>query len=128
MCLRCDTETRQELVRFVQSSGAEHIGCWCLSCDNLATRDGRTWVSAESVRKHFGVDDLGFLRVARDLRLDAPRCGRCGDRGAERHHWAPTAIFGEQEANLWPTDFLCRSCHRIWHVAVTPQLVNGGVA
>ena len=46
---------------------------------------------------------------------DAPRCSRCGDRGAELHHWAPKEIFGEDEAELWPKDYLCVTCHRDWH-------------
>jgi hypothetical protein len=37
----------------------------------------------------------------------------------ELHHWAPKALFGD-EAEVWPQDFLCRSCHIRWH-----QTMNG---
>jgi hypothetical protein len=69
-----------------------------------------------------------YARVI-DLRVDdngftiAPPCERCGSQdGSEYHHWAPRAIFGEQEAGLWPGAYLCRRCHMAWHELVTPQL------
>ena len=41
----------------------------------------------------------------------------CGAEGAELHHWAPKEVFG-QEANAWPTAFLCVACHQEWHVGM----------
>lgn len=52
------------------------------------------------------------------------RCAVCGSRGAERHHWAPKAIFGTNECEQWPKDYLCKKCHDKWHKLVTPQLVK----
>lgn len=52
------------------------------------------------------------------------RCVRCGERTAELHHWAPQAIFGKEEADKWPKDYLCKVCHDCWHKLVTPQLVK----
>ena len=49
------------------------------------------------------------------------RCVVCGARGAEMHHWAPRAIFGKDECEQWPKDFLCKSCHDLWHLKVTPS-------
>ena len=28
------------------------------------------------------------------------------------------------DANLWPTDYLCKPCHDLWHKTVTPQLIH----
>lgn len=42
-------------------------------------------------------------------------CDRCGSRGVEVHHTAPREWFGEKEAEEWPTQNLCRPCHRRWH-------------
>ena len=67
--------------------------------------------------------DLSLVRVVE--RMDQPRCAKCGVRGAEEHHWAPQAMFGKDEANRWPKDFLCKPCHDEWHLKVTPQLVTG---
>jgi hypothetical protein len=49
------------------------------------------------------------------------QCEMCGKYGAELHHWAPRHLFGDQ-ANKWPTSYLCQSCHSIWHQAVTPDM------
>ena len=66
---------------------------------------------------------MSLVRVVE--RMVQPRCARCGSRGAEEHHWAPQAIFGKDEANRWPKDFLCKPCHDEWHRLVTPELVTG---
>ena len=50
-------------------------------------------------------------------------CSVCGNLGAENHHWAPVGIFGD-EADKWPTDYLCKTCHDRWHSMVTPSLVG----
>lgn len=43
-------------------------------------------------------------------------CDRCGTEGhRERHHWAPSHIFGWPESDSWPTSLLCPTCHREWH-------------
>lgn len=52
------------------------------------------------------------------------RCVKCGDRNCELHHWAPRAIFGKDECEQWPQDYLCKACHDRWHRLVTPQLVR----
>lgn len=49
-----------------------------------------------------------------------PRCEVCSEAGAEEHHWAPWAIFGDESAR-WPRGFLCQACHARWHQLVTPQ-------
>ena len=50
-------------------------------------------------------------------------CEACGSEGAENHHWAPWALFGN-EANGWPQSYLCSTCHKKWHSIVTPN-ING---
>jgi hypothetical protein len=67
--------------------------------------------------------DLSVVRVVEVM--GGQRCARCGRRGAEEHHWSPRAIFGKDEAETWPKDFLCKACHDEWHLKVTPQLVGG---
>ena len=121
-CQRCNRITRQEVSCRVNANAAEHYGWWCLECNwwTLA-KNGGNWISKETLLAH-GLD-LSALRVAE--RIDQPRCAKCGERGAEEHHWAPQAMFGKDEANRWPKDFLCKSCHDQWHLKVTPQLVTG---
>jgi hypothetical protein len=48
-------------------------------------------------------------------------CEVCGNDGAQNHHWAPYAFFGN-EADNWPQSFLCIDCHSRWHKIVTPHI------
>ena len=48
-------------------------------------------------------------------------CVVCGHDGAQCHHWAPLALFGEDSEN-WPTSYLCQKCHTRWHQVVTPNI------
>lgn len=49
-------------------------------------------------------------------------CEKCHQfQLCEVHHVAPRALFGEQ-ADEWPTLYLCRKCHEAWHSIVTPGL------
>ena len=42
-----------------------------------------------------------------------PLCERCGAAGTELHHYAPRSLF--DDADDWPTGYLCRPCHTKWH-------------
>ena len=122
-CPRCARDTRQEISCRMSASAAEHFGWWCLECNWWAPRKNSAaiWIAKDELVKA-GVD-LSLVRVVE--RTEQPRCAKCGARGAEEHHWAPQAMFGKDEANRWPKDFLCKRCHDEWHRMVTPQLVAG---
>jgi len=122
-CQRCAQVTRQEISCQVNANGSECFGWWCLVCEGWTERRDSTgyWIAKEELAR-IGID-FTALRVVRQL--DQPRCARCGARGAEEHHWAPQGIFGKQEADRWPKDFLCKVCHDEWHRMVTPELVAG---
>lgn len=49
------------------------------------------------------------------------KCEVCGADGAQRHHWAPYALFGG-ESEKWPQSYLCQPCHTRWHQIVTPNI------
>ena len=58
--------------------------------------------------------------------IDRPACEVCGAIGAEKHHWAPWSIFGD-EFERWPTSFLCQRCHATWHQRMTgPRTRDSG--
>jgi len=121
-CARCNRSTRQEISRRVAGNGAEHFGWWCLECRWwVQSKGGGIWID-KGLLERTGVD-LSLAPVVEHL--DQPRCARCGARGAEEHHWVPQAMFGAEEANRWPKDFLCKRCHDQWHRLVTPALVRG---
>ena len=121
-CPRCARVTRQEISCRMSASAAAHYGWWCLECKWWTkSKNGGVWI-AKDLLEAYGVD-LSTVPVVVDA--DAKRCARCGARGAEEHHWAPQGMFGPEEANRWPKDYLCPSCHGKWHRMVTPQLVAG---
>lgn len=55
------------------------------------------------------------LPLPEDMTADAPPCGvaGCTNKGTEYHHWAPRHLF--EDAEFWPTDYLCREHHALWH-------------
>ena len=121
-CPRCAHDTRQEISCRLSASAAEHFGWWCLECHWWApSKNSGIWIAKEQLVA--GGVDLSIVRVVEVM--GGQRCARCGRRGAEEHHWSPRAIFGKDEAETWPKDFLCKACHDEWHLKVTPQLVGG---
>lgn len=67
--------------------------------------------------KQHGTDDTPIVD---DLRYLNPPCAVCGALGTEIHHWAPRAVFGPVEADIWPTSYLCPDCHTEWHRRMGP--------
>lgn len=60
------------------------------------------------------------LVIEDDYSLNNPPCKRCGTRGTQLHHWAPKEFF--EDAEQWPQDYLCKTCHELWHNTITIPL------
>lgn len=120
-CERCKATTMHALTRNRTLNGAAQVGLRCEACDGWTKdRRGRLWIPvAELEAAGIAVDELP---IATGPGPDV-RCQRCHARGAEQHHWAPRALFGDR-ADSWPKDWLCKPCHDEWHQIVTPQLVR----
>lgn len=105
-----------ELVHIFRS-GARHVYRGCADCGR-PLEPGR-WLPNRAA---------GDLEVGIDERMCNPPCVRCGAFGTELHHFAPRAIFGPEEAELWPTAYLCGGCHRYWHATInnTPAQTDLG--
>jgi len=101
-CRRCGCDTGRK-VGYRYRSGVVHVHHECSRCATL---------SLYCLPKSSATRDLP---LARDRLGEGKPCARCGRHGVELHHWAPRKYFGE-EAWLWPIDWLCRDCHRRWHV------------
>lgn len=87
----------------VSSNGRKSPAAVCNSCGSLLNSRSGT--------------PLGNY-CFKDNRVDRQviGCERCGSvEGVERHHWAPSAIFGYVEAERWPKGYLCTTCHSLWH-------------
>src|SRR5579885_519981 len=106
-------ELEQQLVvrRCINAGGQSTCLFVCGHCGHRTQH----FVSVKSV-KRAGLESLDI-----EATTPLPACAVCGVRGAERHHWAPSALFGN-ESERWPTSFLCQRCHSRWHQKVTPRI------
>lgn len=101
----------------------DRITMWCRACKaHVAKSKGfpGIWI-ARSHPELVGVD-VDALPVAYSL-VEYRRCqGPCRKlTRCEFHHLAPRKFFGD-EADEWPTAWLCQDCHDRWHTLVTPGL------
>jgi hypothetical protein len=106
-CERCQLECDHRHVSGIRRAGdgALHPCRRCLRC-GLGTTPPRKGSELPNI----------IIRDTLDL-YPAEPCARCGGLdGSQLHHWAPSAVF--DDAEKWPTDWLCRNCHRIWHDAM----------
>jgi hypothetical protein len=86
-------------------NGVKHLYRGCGDCGRPL--EGGRWLPQSG--------DLDALPIGIDERPCNPPCVRCGGFGTELHHFAPRALFGQEEADLWPTAWLCSGCHDYWH-------------
>lgn len=98
------------------ASGAVHF-CWpCSRCGKIHKQQGRVWISRALISEVLSPEQIAQLPV---LPSDyTVHCVRCGNTGAEWHHWAPKEIFGHDESDLWPGDYLCPKHHAEWHAQI----------
>lgn len=90
----------------IKNNGVRAAQRVCLGCGD------RTDISRGETRQ---IHDLCFRDNTKLFQVRP--CTRCGSAsGTELHHWAPRAIFNDAE--LWPTSWLCPGCHRTWHQAI----------
>jgi len=120
-CKNCRGETGWVLYRHINANASETFVWKCSRCekknpDNVPP----LWISKETISQRLTPDEIEALPVIMPGLYE--RCARCGNRGTEKHHWAPQAMF--KDADEWPQDYLCKSCHDHWHRVVTPQLTT----
>ena len=104
ICKNCGKETATRIVRNINSAGVSMTWVQCLTCGKNARGSGQ-WLKKPS--------NVEELPVIENFSTNYT-CEVCGHTGAEVHHWAPRFIFGN-EADQWPTGYLCPTCHAYWH-------------
>lgn len=123
LCQGCHRTTRAILHRHFRENGAEGFMWVCSVCNRRNPFKGDAlFIEKAIVQKHLTTEQIDALPVI--MPAFVGRCAVCGARAVEVHHWAPRAIFGDDECEQWPKDFLCKEHHDKWHIAVTPQLVK----
>jgi hypothetical protein len=106
-----------ELAVRIATNGSRGVLAWCDECSRWSSDAIATaYVCGRGI-------DLSALPVATDHRGLLAICSvkGCGSDDVELDHFAPRGIFGE-EADEWPTAFLCRKHHAEWGQRVTPSL------
>ena len=93
--------------RLIARNGSTQLRGVCTSCGSVHPRalSQDDWHPSE-------------FPLIEDRTISSVPCERCGESGGtEEHHWAPRALFND--ADDWPTSFLCRPCHMHWHRVMT---------
>jgi hypothetical protein len=93
-----------------------------------ASRSGPPWISHSDPDFLRWMGQQGYSTIdeippEEDYR-GPERCERCGERGVDLHHTAPKEWFGAEEAERWPIQHLCPTCHRTWHEAAERAAVK----
>ncbi len=70
--------------------------------------------------KKQNIKNIELLPEYRSSSYEVRICEKCGQEGAEEHHWAPRYIFSE-ECEDWPKDYLCQKCHSEWHMKILSE-------
>lgn len=120
-CSECKAMVEAVLHLHIRQNGARGFMWVCSRCSKHNPFGGNVFIKNELVEDVIPPDTIDKLPVI--MFQPYRRCAVCGARDAEEHHWAPKAIFGDA-ADKWPTDYLCKPCHDLWHLKVTPQLVR----
>jgi len=122
-CCWCHLQIKAQLTVKLIMSGAKSY-CWrCPQCGRQNPfKAADFFIAKEKIEAHLDAATIAALPVI--MPPFHTRCAVCGGRDVENHHWAPRAIFGKDEAERWPQDNLCKTCHDEWHQRVTPQLIN----
>jgi len=109
-CSFCKRTTTWDLRVAVAASGAKQVGWRCETCKHrMPDMKGRMWIPHGDL----SAQKIDIEALPHDGHGELMRCSRCGVRGSELHHWAPKAVFHD-DAETWPKDYLCLSCHNLW--------------
>lgn len=133
ICRKCNQDKFVKLRYDIKKNGEKQFYWWCTQCECSAIWGKsfiryqviRQWFSSGRLKSDFWVSGLNF-----DYTKKSEPCAVCGKLGTEWHHWAPRALqadFGNyEEWAKWPTTFLCKEHHQLWHKIVTPHLKSSG--
>lgn len=132
VCENCHNRGSVRLRRMITASGVTVMMWRCLACDSYAQKYKpyvqialvRGWISS-GILKVSSVEDIPLYEDRHGTHL----CEVCGAGYAALHHWMPQVFRGVVE-NLgdWPTSYLCKDCHNLWHEVVTFYIPGRGAS
>lgn len=126
--------TNMKLRALVAVNGARQFAIWCMTPDQYGRRRRGAFIPHHIVADylttmHMILDDVPVIQDNSCEQCNGSGCEACCPYACERcgsysrvewHHWAPRYLF--DDADSWPTAYLCRECHRRWHSTVTPSM------
>lgn len=117
-CKYCKENVEALMAKSIKADGSIGLFWQCRECDHQLDDkySNGIWIEHKLAEIKLGkmgisIEDIPIARYS-----CGERCARCGNRGTQRHHWAPQVLF--KDADDWPTDYLCKSCHELWHQIV----------
>lgn len=119
ICKHCGELVSASMWRKLNRNGSETFCRICPVCHRYAPFGGSVWISKAEVYSRFDHQQRESFPVI--LSGSITPCVVCGSFDVELHHWAPKFKFKE-EADNWPTDYLCTNCHTRWHKEITPKV------
>lgn len=104
-CQYCRGSVKQ--YRMIIQSGATVVTERCEVCRRAPK--GKPFISKA------GIENIEALPIWSDETETAPACqyDGCTNKGVEYHHFAPRHLF--EDADYWPTGWLCKYHHDLWH-------------
>lgn len=106
-----------KLVRNITQSGVSQVYWYCILGSHAITKGGG-FISHEKIKSAgFDPDSLPVIENYSGNEL----CAVCQSPFTELHHFAPKHLFGT-DADKWPTAYLCKPHHDLWHELVTPNM------
>ncbi len=115
-CENCHKQVAAQLVRTVSANGKNFVYWLCPLKDHQVSR-GAFYISKKLLAA--AEIDVESLPIHRSY-LGTETCAVCGNPAVELHHWAPSYLFDDSWD--WPTSYLCREHHMLWHSKVTPEM------
>ena len=121
-CTHCGSEELRLGITNI-SSGATVYPIYCADCGEVFAKYVKK-IIAQEYEKENGPLQYVKTRTAKyiEKKQIQIKCEVCDANEGELHHWAPQYLF--QDADSWPTSYLCRACHKRWHDLVTPNMSN----
>jgi len=116
LCERCNVEVLARLVRTIAQNGANQVYWWCISGNHKLARTAH--FIPHDILRQYNIEP-NRLPIMENYSHNEP-CIVCGNPMTELHHFAPRYLF--EDADKWPTAYLCKPHHKQWHDRVTPNM------
>lgn len=113
-------ETTWRFAAVIKADGIPRIYRACTRCDLGIGHDGtHNSPGSHGVKLDYVATHIAIVEVLGDHRWHNNNpCEHCGNtNGTQLHHWAPRRLF-PNDADNWPTSWLCTTCHTQWHQTI----------